>query len=235
MTDTTDKALDALIDDYRGIMLRHIKTSDGHHMTRALQSRRLVKFDQIVAALRSQLATARADAVREIRDLLTPDDLDSPETAAHCRYALRQIALIDTPAPSAPSPLSLKSLEGVPQEERERRRDAEFARRGWTQPSPEAVAPEDAVDILADLDKAAGEGEILAKAAAQLIRQLLSTPSPEAVARAALERAEGLCEPLSYDGAGDRMCKASIQHRIRALASDPATIAAIITKAGGGE
>jgi len=99
------------------------------------------------------------------------------------------------------------------------------------------------VDILADLDKAAGEGEILAKAAAQLIRQLLSTPSPEAVARAALEHCALRIDVLAdEDESGDYSFDAGWEAAVkeaadiaRFLASHPESLAAIITKAGGGE
>ena len=237
MTDTTDKALDALIDDYRGIMLRHIKTSDGHHMTRALQSRRLVKFDQIVTALRAQLADlqsealqyqterlriaieraeaaedraedaeaqlakARPDALREaaglVQRIAVGYDQGGDEAIACGLYIASGsiLALIDTPDPSASSPLSLKSLGDVPQEERERRRDAEFARRGWTQPSPEAVA------------------------------------------RAALEWAAKCIECGCRHGVCEypAKCPENDVAELVDAASDPATLAAIVAKAGGGE
>jgi hypothetical protein len=100
MADTTDKALDALQERLKLQEAWGQSTID----TLNLWHKEREEANAAITALRAQLATARADAVREIRDLLTPDDLDSPETAAHCRYALRQIALIDTPTPSAPSP-----------------------------------------------------------------------------------------------------------------------------------
>jgi hypothetical protein len=96
---------------------------------------------------------------------------------------------------SSEQTLSLKSLEGVPQEERDRRRDVEFARRGWAQPSPEAVA------------------------------------------RAALEWAANCIECGCRGGVCEypAKCPENDVAELVEAASDPATIAAIITKAGGGE
>jgi hypothetical protein len=52
------------------------------------------------------------------------------------------------------------------------------------------------------------------------------TPSPEAIVKAALERAAG--EANRMQGAGSE----AIRNTIRSLASDPAEVAAIIKKAG---
>jgi hypothetical protein len=167
MTDTTDKALDALVARYRQVAstMRRMKavTIEAHEMdagadaitalraqladlqSEALQyqtERLRIAIERAEAAedraedAEAQLAKARPDALREAAEVMQRMGLDGRMKFA--RDAI--LALIDTPTPSAPSPLSLKSLEGVPQEERDRRRDAEFARRGWTQPSPEAVA-----------------------------------------------------------------------------------------------
>jgi hypothetical protein len=149
-----------------------------------------------------------------------------------------------------------------------------------------ATARADVDDILQDLDRAAGEGEVLARAAAQLIRSIMvpapaptptpvcncgetsperqadcplkgcgldsaPTPSPEAVARAALEwAANGIREhtdigrkkmsealsQLEYNQWGAIVTHLDVEYdRIRAAANDPTTIAAIVAKAGGRE
>jgi hypothetical protein len=59
-----------------------------------------------------------------------------------------------------------------------------------------------------------------------------SAPSPEAVARAALEWAADEAKGIADQYVG---YMSGVERALRALASDPATIAAIITKAGGGE
>jgi hypothetical protein len=51
-------------------------------------------------------------------------------------------------------------------------------------------------------------------------------PSPEAIVKAALERAAGVADRMQ--GAGSE----AIRNAIRSLASDPANVAAIIKKAG---
>jgi hypothetical protein len=66
----------------------------------------------------------------------------------------------------------------------------------------------------------------------------ISTPSPEAIVRAALERAAEV--PYSYKNAppqedydrGWTNCAWLVTHVVRNLASDPAEVAAIIKKAG---
>jgi hypothetical protein len=60
-------------------------------------------------------------------------------------------------------------------------------------------------------------------------------PTPEAVARAALRAARDACAPHEDDDALDRQAKAQCADAIYALASDPATLAAIIAKAECGE
>jgi hypothetical protein len=52
-------------------------------------------------------------------------------------------------------------------------------------------------------------------------------PSPEAIVKAALERAAGVADRMQ--GAGSE----AIRNTIRALASNPAEVAAIIKKAAG--
>jgi hypothetical protein len=248
MTDTTDKALDALQE--------RLKAHDSHPESASAQA------DAVIAALRAQLAdaqaaldaaeiehgitsngnlwrfwskkasdlakgnttlraqlaTARADAenhrkaLQVLRPVWAHGWTDDSQAAQATAAALGQLwalldatnqtdaarrlhALIGTPTPSAPSPLSLKSLEGVPQEERDRRRDAEFARRGWTQPSPEAVA----------------------RAALEDAR------------REAVNVANDIGNDQRHGGAMD------VVDALSEMVRNDATIAAIVAKAGGGE
>ena len=169
MTDTTDKALDAFVvwtkQHPSKWPLGQIKAEGKFsHFADAETDSAWMGFEAAYMALRSErdaaiarekalLAKARPDALREAAKLVRTKPMrftgcreDDVRDALSCAI----LALIDTPTPSAPAPLSLKSLEDVPQEERERRRDAEFARRGWTQPSPEAVARAAMEDAVAE-------------------------------------------------------------------------------------
>ena len=56
--------------------------------------------------------------------------------------------------------------------------------------------------------------------------QMNDTPSPEAIVKAALEKAAGVADQMQ--GAGSE----AIRNAIRSLASNPAELAAIIKKAG---
>ena len=64
------------------------------------------------------------------------------------------------------------------------------------------------------------------------------TPSPEAIVRAALERAAEACNVRPANGWSEEIKRGYLwaaddfQRYIRALASDPAEVAAIIAKAG---
>jgi hypothetical protein len=64
-------------------------------------------------------------------------------------------------------------------------------------------------------------------------------PSPEAIVKAALERAAYACSPSTPDGWPEKYRRGylwaadDLQLYIRRLASDPAEVAAIIKKAGG--
>jgi hypothetical protein len=74
-----------------------------------------------------------------------------------------------------------------------------------------------------DQAKAAAQADYAARILSALE---LTTPSPEAIVRAALERAAGVADRMQ--GAGSE----AIRNTIRSLASDPAEVAAIIKKAG---
>jgi hypothetical protein len=63
--------------------------------------------------------------------------------------------------------------------------------------------------------------------------QMNDTPSPEAIVRAALERAAFEADAWFYDPEADRVTDTRLTYAIRALASDPSEVAAIIKKAAG--
>jgi hypothetical protein len=60
----------------------------------------------------------------------------------------------------------------------------------------------------------------------------ISTPSPEAIVRAALELAALEANAWFYDPEADMVTDTRLANAIRSLASDPAEVAAIIKAAG---
>jgi hypothetical protein len=60
----------------------------------------------------------------------------------------------------------------------------------------------------------------------------ISTPSPEAIVRAALELAALEANAWFYDPEADMVTDTRLANAIRSLASDPAEVAAILKKAG---
>jgi hypothetical protein len=134
MSDTTGKALDALLNDLNAVNRNYELARGVHHTIRsahtAITALRIERDAAIARekallasnqeertalveaaslrrerdALRSQLATARADAVRDAAE--AANEADSLELALHgpAKIVERILALIDTPTPSAPSP-----------------------------------------------------------------------------------------------------------------------------------
>jgi hypothetical protein len=91
-------------------------------------------------------------------------------------------------------------------------------------------------------DKLGGQCRLEACDIVEALIYTPSAPNPEAVARAALEDAaketDCECEPgecVARETFGMKLCYREGAIDLRARAKDPATIAAIITKAGGGE
>jgi hypothetical protein len=177
MTDTTDKALDAL----QSLIRHNIQWAGLQDVDREAYQQ---ADDTITAlrrerdALRAQLATARADAMREAATLCG--------NLAH-------------------------TLSGLPTG------------------SPHS---QDSVEVIAS-----GIG-VAQKAVLSLIdTPTPSAPSPEAVARAALEWAANCIECGCRVGVCEypAKCPENDVAELVDAASDHATIAAIITKAGGGE
>jgi hypothetical protein len=65
--------------------------------------------------------------------------------------------------------------------------------------------------------------------------QMNDTPSPEAIVKAALERAAGIanCSCINHCENYPQKCGLASANRIRNLASDPAEVVEIIMAAGG--
>ena len=99
MTDTTDKALDALDETY-DTQMEVERNPCGAWQAIQIQAAALNILRSELNALRAQLATARADALREAHERLWD------KLGGQCRLEACDIveALIDTPTPSAPSP-----------------------------------------------------------------------------------------------------------------------------------
>ena len=218
MSDTTDKALDALQE--------RLKAHDSHPESASAQA------DAAIAALRAELA----DVERE-RDEALADVVDFSETAA---------ALVEDMSKRPTTTwgqikAAVRALGDIGNREAYRRQSEKLK----TAEAQLAKARPDALREAAKLVRtkpmrfAGCREDDVRDALSCAILDLIDTPtpsapSPEAVARAALEWAAEIAWPIEWGSvqleAGFRAAK-----DIRTAASDPATLAAIVAKAGGGE
>jgi len=226
MTDTTDKALDALQE--------RLKAHDDHPESASAQA------DAAIAALRVErdAAIAREKALlasnQEERTALVEaavslrrerDALRAQLAKAHSERDAAIAAMSEAARKlgEAEGKLAASEMVGVVEGWRDRALKAEASL---------ATARADALREAHERlwDKLGGQCRL---EACDIVEALIYTPfapSPEAVARAALEWAAG-----ELDGCNLGLDPADMADDMRTAATDPATLAAIIAKAGGGE